>query len=182
MIRKSFANLMGGLSPSFDLVQRYRQQHNQVLLVMVIGAGLRCYCHYWPSVTITITTSFIIFAVVIDLYGPLVLLALLPDLTMAKWREGERGGADQGFVRREMRNFFGFDRNYFRLQYCRAFFREGVWFSPKKTGYISNSDCLRLAVSLLSEIFCQHGNWKHESWEFIVELCLHFLLNDLTPQ
>ena len=42
------------------------------------------------------------------------------------------GGADQGFVRREMRNFFGFDRNYFRLQYCRAFFREGVWFSPKK--------------------------------------------------
>ena len=34
---KSFANLMEGLSPSSDLVQRYRQQHNQVLLVIVMG-------------------------------------------------------------------------------------------------------------------------------------------------
>ena len=34
---KSFANLMEGLSPSFDLVQLYRQQHNQVLLVIVMG-------------------------------------------------------------------------------------------------------------------------------------------------
>ena len=34
---KSFANLMEGLSPSSDLVQRYRQQHNQVLLVLVMG-------------------------------------------------------------------------------------------------------------------------------------------------
>ena len=57
-----------------------------------------------------------------------MLLALLPDLTMAKWRKGGLI-SDQGFVRREMRNFFGFERRIpFSNNAAKRFLEEGFDF------------------------------------------------------
>ena len=104
-----------------------------LIVVIVIRFGLRCYWSYWPAVTITITTSFIIFAVAIDLCGPLVLLALLPDLTMAKWREGERGGWSviRGLWEGKWGTFLVLKGEYPSVTMLQSVFRGGVWFSPK---------------------------------------------------
>ena len=103
-------------------------------------SGLACNCHWgWSPVLLTLLTvcnnnNNNIFHHLCRRHWPLRASGVIGVIAWPDHGQVARGGegADQGFVRREMRNFFGFNRNYLRLQYCRAFFRGGVWFSPKK--------------------------------------------------
>ena len=104
-------------------------------------SGLACNCHWgWSPVLLKLLTccnnnNNNIFHHLRRRHWPLRASGVIGVIAWpdhGQVARGGEGGADQGFVRREMSNFFGFDRNYLRLQYCRAFFRGGVWFFPEK--------------------------------------------------